>query len=278
MNLDEPKATCRLVFGRSPALRDAPHHFCPGCGHGIIARIAAEVVEEMGLREDTIAVAPVGCAVYVYKFWNFDCSEAPHGRTPCVASGIKRVYPDKLVFTYQGDGDLAAIGTGEIIHTANRGECISVIFVNNTCYGMTGGQMAPTTLVGQKSSTTPRGRDFATSGAPVQVCELLAHLPGARYVERCSIGTPERIMAAKRSIRRAFEVQRSGQGFSLVEVLSPCPVNWGVTPVEAMEILEKELPDYFPLGKIKDTTRFDEPSALAKPVAEDSKLRPKKDA
>ncbi len=241
-------------YKRPEALSNVPTHYCPGCGHGIVHRIIAEVLDDLGLREKTIAVAPVGCAVLAYDYWRIDVTEAPHGRTPAVATGIKRVQPDKLVFTYQGDGDLAAIGTAETVHTANRGENITIFFVNNTVYGMTGGQMAPTSLLGQKTSTTPAGRDLAIHGNPIRVCELLATLDGSAYLERVAITSPASIRKAKKAVRKAFDVQLTGLGFSLVEFLSPCPTYLRMSPSDALKHIAETLTKVFPLGVFKDKT------------------------
>jgi len=226
-------------------------HYCPGCGHGIVHRLICEVVDELGIRERMIALAPVGCAVFAYNYWNFDTTEAPHGRTPAVASAIKRVHPDSIVLCYQGDGDLAAIGTAEIVHAANRGENITVIFVNNAIYGMTGGQMAPTTLLDQRSTTTPSGRS-QKEGHPIKVSELLATLESPRYIERVSVHSPKGVMKAKLAIRKAFRNQIEGKGFSLVEVLSMCPTNWKMTPMESCKWIEKHMMPVFRLGVVKD--------------------------
>jgi len=240
------------ILKRPISLKDAPHLYCPGCGHGIIHRIVAEVIDELGIREKTIAVAPVGCAVFAYDYFNFDVTEAPHGRPPAVATGIKRVLPDRFVFTYQGDGDLAAIGTAETVHAANRGENITIIFVNNANYGMTGGQMAPTTLIGQKTTTTPAGRDVKRDGFPMDVCALLSSLPGVSYLERVAVNSPKNIIQTKRAIKKAFENQINGKGFSLVEVLSQCPVDWGMTPKDAIAWVENTFMKTFPLKVYKD--------------------------
>lgn len=233
-------------------MKDVRTHYCPGCGHGTVHRLLGEVIDELEIREKTIGIAPVGCAVLLYDYFELDMAEAAHGRPPAVATGIKRVNPNSIVFTYQGDGDLAAIGTAEIIHAANRGEAITVIFVNNAVYGMTGGQMAPTTLVGQKTMTTPSGREISTAGHPLKVAELLAGLPGTAYISRVAVNSPPNIAKAKRAIRKAFQVQMEGLGLSLVEILSPCPSYWRLTPVEAMKWLEEKMVPYFPLGEIKD--------------------------
>ena len=232
-------------------MKDAITHYCGGCGHGIIHRLICEVIDELGLREKTIAVAPVGCAVIAYDYWDFDVTEAAHGRTPAVATGIKRVLPDKFVFTYQGDGDLAAIGTSEIIHVANRGENISVVFVNNGVYGMTGGQMAPTTLVGQKTQTTKKGRAVKRDGYPLKISEMIALLEGVTYVERTSVHSPKAVLNTKRAIKKAFENQINEKGFSMVEVLSMCPTYWGLSPEAACKRIEKDVLKTYPLGVLK---------------------------
>ncbi len=242
------------AYSHPVALADVPTHYCSGCGHGIAHRLIAEVIDDLGIREKTIAVAPVGCAVLAYDYWRVDVTEAPHGRTPAVATGIKRVQPDKVVFSYQGDGDLAAIGTAEIIHAANRGENFSVFFVNNTVYGMTGGQMAPTTLIDQKTQTTQCGRNKDTHGNPIRVCELLATLDGPAYLERVSLSSPGNVRKAKKAIRKAFEIQLAGKGFGLVELLSACPTYWRMSPVEAMDHIDNVLQGEFPLGVFKDTS------------------------
>ena len=214
------------IFKRTDVLTDAPFHYCPGCGHGIIHRLVAEVIDELGIRNQTAGIAPVGCAVFAYNYFDIDMYEAPHGRAPAVATGYKRVHPENYIFTYQGDGDLAAIGTAEIVQAAHRGEKITTIFVNNAIYGMTGGQMAPTTLVGQKTTTSPLGRSREHSGAPIRVAEMLATIEGSAYIERTAINTPANIIKTKNAIKKAFQAQIDGKGFSLVEVLSTCPTNW----------------------------------------------------
>lgn len=236
------------VFERPEALTTAKTHYCPGCTHGIIHRLVAEVIDELGVREETIGVSPVGCSVLAYNYFNVDMHEAAHGRAPAVATGIKRVHPENVVFTYQGDGDLASIGAAEIVHAAARGEKITTIFVNNAIYGMTGGQMAPTTLLGQESMTSPKGRDAATQGYPIRVAEMLATLEGAAYIARVSVHTPQEVAKAKKAIKQAFEYQIAGKGFTLVEVLSTCPTNWGYTPKEALKWLEDHMIPYYPLG------------------------------
>jgi len=239
------------IFSRPESLRDTATHYCSGCGHGIAHRLIAEVVDELGIREKTIGVAPVGCAVVAYDYWNFDCSEAAHGRALAVATGIKRVRPDNIVFTYQGDGDLAAIGTAETIHAANRGENLTKIFINNAIYGMTGGQMAPTTLLGQKTSTSIEGRVKEKHGYPLKISELLAPLSGVYYIERVSFHSPGEVLKAKHAIKQAFENQMNNLGFSLVEILSPCPTYWEKNPREALDWIKLVMQKEFPLGRIK---------------------------
>ncbi len=241
-----------VVFKKPESMTDKETHYCPGCGHGLIHRLVSEVIDELKIRENTIAIAPVGCAVLAYDYWDFDVSEAAHGRAPAVATGIKRALPDKIVFTYQGDGDLISIGGNELIHCANRGENITIIFVNNTVYGMTGGQMAPTTILGQKTTTTPLGRNQALEGYPIRVSELIASLEGVKYLERVSTDKPANIIKAKKAIKKAFQNQIDKKGFSLVEILSPCPTNWGLDPVESNKAIENKLFSYYPLGIIKD--------------------------
>jgi len=240
-----------LVYRRPASLTTAHTHYCPGCTHGVAHRLIAEVLDELGVREKTIGVAPVGCAVFAYNYFNCDFAEAAHGRAPAMATGIKRVQPDKVVFTYQGDGDLAAIGTAEIIHTAARGENITVIFINNAIYGMTGGQMAPTTLPNMKTTSTPTGRDVELAGFPIRMAELLSGLDGASYVVRRSLHSPAEIRKAKKAIRAAFENQLQGRGFSMVELLSACPVNWNMQPLEALQWIETHMMPVFPLGDYK---------------------------
>lgn len=241
----------RQVFGKTPSLKDVPTHFCAGCGHGIVHRMIAEVVDELRIRERVVAVSPVGCAVLGYDYWDFDVSEAAHGRTPAVATGMKRARPDLIVFTYQGDGDLAAIGIAELIHAANRGENITIIFVNNGVYGMTGGQMAPTTLEGQITSTTPAGRMLQDCGAALRVPEMIAPFPGTKYLVRTALNNPKNIMTTKRRIKKAFQYQIDDVGFSLVEILSPCPTYWRVSPLDSLKWIEEKMIPYFPLGEIK---------------------------
>lgn len=242
-----------VVFQKTKGLTDTPFHYCPGCTHGIIHRLVAEIMEELNILDKAIGVAPVGCAVFAYEYFNCDMQEAAHGRAPAVATGIKRVHPDKIVFTYQGDGDLAAIGTAEIVHAAARGENITVIFVNNANYGMTGGQMAPTTLIGQETTTTPYGRKPEINGYPIKVSEMLSTLEGAAYIERVSVYDVKHVMQAKKAIKNAFLAQMQKKGFSLIEVLSSCPTNWGMTPVEALNWIKEQMEPYYPLGVYKNT-------------------------
>jgi 2-oxoglutarate ferredoxin oxidoreductase subunit beta len=242
----------KKIFSKPESIKDAALSYCPGCGHGIAHRLIGEVIDELGIREKTIAVAPVGCAVFAYDYFNFDVTEAPHGRPPAVATGIKRTNPDKFVFTYQGDGDIAAIGMAETIHAANRGENISIIFINNANYGMTGGQMAPTTLIGQVTETTPFGRDAKREGYPIHLCELLSNFKGVSYLERVSIYNPQNIIKAKKAIKKSFEYQLQGKGFSMVEIISNCPVDWGMTPLNSIKWTEEKFIKEFPLGTIKD--------------------------
>ncbi|MDR1886072.1 MAG: 2-oxoglutarate oxidoreductase [Synergistaceae bacterium] len=241
-----------VVYEKSAGLTDAPLSYCPGCSHGIIHKLVAESVMELGVEGRTVGVAPVGCAVMAVDFFSFDMVQAPHGRAPAVATGIRRALPDAVVFSYQGDGDLAAIGTGEIIHAAARGENITVIFVNNAIYGMTGGQMAPTTMPGQVTQTSPYGRSVDSAGFPIRVCEMLSTLDGVAYAERVSSDCIQNIRRAKSAIKRAFELQLAGGGFSIVEVLSTCPTNWGLSPIDSMEWLRKNMIPYYPLGIYKD--------------------------
>ena len=240
-------------FEKPKALTDNPLHYCPGCTHGIIHRLVAEVIDELGIRGRTIGVASVGCSVFSYNYFNVDMVQAAHGRAPAVATGVKRSDPkNNIVFTYQGDGDLAAIGTAETVHSAARGENITVIFVNNAIYGMTGGQMAPTTLPGQVTQTSPYGRDTNTVGFPVKVCEMLSQVDGATYLERVAVNNVKNIKGAKAAIKKAFQYQIDGKGFSLIEVLSTCPTNWGMTPTDSLKWLEDNMIPYYPLGVYKD--------------------------
>ncbi|SHM03463.1 2-oxoglutarate ferredoxin oxidoreductase subunit beta [Caldanaerovirga acetigignens] len=242
----------KVVFERPKSLQPVKTHYCPGCGHGVIHRLVAEVMDELGIQDKTIGVAPVGCAVLAYNYFDCDMQQAAHGRAPAVATGIKRALPDRVVFTYQGDGDLAAIGTAEIVHAAARGENITVIFVNNAIYGMTGGQMAPTTLVGQKTETSPYGRDPQMAGYPIRVCEMLATLEGPSFLARAELTDVKNINKAKSYIKKAFEMQLSGKGFSLVEILSPCPTNWGMKPKDAVDCIKHEMVKVFPPGVFKE--------------------------
>ncbi len=239
------------IFSRPESLRDLPTHYCAGCGHGIAHRLVAKAVDELGIRGRVIGVAPVGCAVIAYNYWDFDCSEAAHGRALAVATAIKRVRKDNIVFTYQGDGDLAAIGTNETIHAANRGENLTVIFINNAIYGMTGGQMAPTTLVGQKTATTLKGRNPEFEGYPLKISEMLAQLNGVKYIERVSLHSPAEVIKAQAAVKLAFENQINGVGFSMVEILSACPTYWGMSAKEALGWIKEVMVKEFPLGRIK---------------------------
>ena len=241
-----------IVFDKPKALTDAPFHYCPGCTHGIIHRLVAEAIDELGIEGTTIGVAPVGCAVMAYNYFACDMVEAAHGRAPAVATGIKRANPENIVFTYQGDGDLASIGMAETVHSATRNENITIIFVNNAIYGMTGGQMAPTSLPGQVTQTSPYGRDTATVGFPIRVSEMLATLDGPEYIERVAVNSVKNIKSAKKAIKKAFENQINGKGFSLIEVVSTCPTNWGMTPQKALQWLEENMLPYYPLGVYKD--------------------------
>jgi 2-oxoglutarate ferredoxin oxidoreductase subunit beta len=242
-----------VVYSRPEALAETYTHYCPGCTHGVAHRLVAEVIDELGIASRTIGVAPVGCAVFAYNYFEVDFAEAAHGRAPAMATGIKRVLPDRVVFTYQGDGDLAAIGLSEITHAAARGENLTVIFINNGIYGMTGGQMAPTSLAGQKTTSSPTGRDVELTGMPLRMAEMLAALPGAAYVARRSLHNPKEVNRAKKAIRRAFETQLAGEGFALVELLSNCPTNWGVPVADSLKWIEEKMVPYYPLGDYKGT-------------------------
>lgn len=241
-----------LSYQRPESLRDLPMHYCPGCTHGIIHRLIAEVIDELGLRQRTICVAPVGCAVFAYEYFNLDGCEAAHGRAPAMATGLKRVLPDRIVFTYQGDGDLAAIGGNEILHAAGRGENITVFFVNNSVYGMTGGQMAPTTLPGQVTTTTQSGRDLRVHGYPLHITEMLATLPGVAYAVRRSMHSVAEMRKTKKAIKIALQAQMQGRGFSIVEILSSCPVNWGLDPAASLDFIRDQMTPIFPLGDFKN--------------------------
>ncbi len=240
-------------MNKEKSLIDRPMHYCAGCGHSIVHKIICEIIDELGIREKTIAIAPVGCAVIAYDYWNFDVTEAAHGRCPAVATGIKRVLPENIVFTYQGDGDLAAIGTSEIIHAANRGEKITVIFVNNGVYGMTGGQMAPTTMINQKTATSLRGRRVERDGFPLKISEMLSILPGVKYIERTSIHNQDNIRKTKEAIKKAFNIQIQNKGFSMVEVISACPIYGAKSIKDAYKKIEEEIIKFYPLGVLKDT-------------------------
>ncbi|MEF9426223.1 MAG: thiamine pyrophosphate-dependent enzyme [Candidatus Mariimomonas ferrooxydans] len=242
----------KKITRRPESLKQVPFRFCTGCGHGLLHKIIAEIIDEFGMREKTIGFAPVGCAVFAYDYFNFDVIEAAHGRPPAVATAIKRLLPDRLVFTYQGDGDLAAIGTSEIIHAASRGENFSVVFVNNATYGMTGGQMAPTTLLGQKTTTTVKGRTEKSEGHPIKISEMLSTLEGTSFICRTSLDTPKNVIATKKAIKKAFQYQIDCKGFSLVEVLSPCPTDWWMSPEESLSWIRKDMIPVFPIGVIKD--------------------------
>lgn len=241
----------KVVYQKPEALTDISTHYCPGCTHGLIHKLIAEVIDELGIREQTIAIAPVGCAVLLYNYFEVDSAEAAHGRAPAMATGIKRVQPDRIVFTYQGDGDLAAIGIAEAIWAATRGENITVFFINNAIYGMTGGQMAPTTLPGQVTSSSPAGRDVELTGMPIRIAELLADLPGVAYLARCSVYDIRTIKQAKKAIRKAFQAQMARAGFSLVEFLSSCPTNWKLSPRQSLEWIKQNMVPYYPLGDYK---------------------------
>ena len=242
-----------VVFEKPKSLADIPLHYCPGCTHGIVHRLVAECIDELGIEGKTIGIAPVGCSVLAYDYFNCDMIEAAHGRAPAVATGVKRSMPENVVFTYQGDGDLASIGLCETVSTACRGENITVIFINNAIYGMTGGQMAPTSLVGQITQTSPYGRDpGAGQGYPIKICELLATLEGPAYLERVTVNTVPRVRAAKKAIKKAFQNQIDGKGFSLVEVVSSCPTNWGLTPQKALEFIDEKMLPQYPLGCFRD--------------------------
>lgn len=242
----------KKVFERPESLKKTMFRYCPGCGHSLIHRLIAEVIGELGIREKTIGIAPVGCAVFAYDYFDFDMIEAAHGRPPAAATGMKRVLPDRIIFSYQGDGDLAAIGTGEIVHAANRGENITVFFINNATYGMTGGQMAPTTLPEQKTTTTTKGRDIKTTGYPLRVSEMLATIEGASFIARTSVDSYKNLVNTKKLIEKAFRLQMDGRGFSMIEILSPCPTDWGMSPEKAVEWLRTNMMSVYKLGVLKD--------------------------
>jgi 2-oxoglutarate ferredoxin oxidoreductase subunit beta len=240
------------ISSKPKSLSDKPFHYCPGCTHGIAHRLVGEVIDELDIIHKVIGVASVGCSVFTYDYFNCDMQQASHGRSPAVATGIKRVLPNNIVFTYQGDGDLASIGTCEIVHAAARGENITVIFINNAIYGMTGGQMAPTSLIGQKTTTSPEGRDSKVNGYPVKIAEMLATLEGTSYIERVSLHDVKHIKEAKKAIKKAFKIQIENRGFSLIEILSSCPTNWGLSPIESLKWIEEKMVKYYPLGVMKE--------------------------
>lgn len=244
-----------IVFQRPKSMADVNMHYCPGCGHGIVHRLIAETVDELDIEGQTIGIASVGCSVMNYDYFNFDMIQAPHGRAPAVATGAKRALPDNVIFTYQGDGDLAAIGTAEIVHAATRGENLTVIFINNAIYGMTGGQMAPTSLPGQVTQTTPFGRDVNLAGYPIKVCELLSTLDGVTLAQRVSIDCVKNVNEAKRAIKKGFKNQINNQGFSIIEVISSCPTNWGMRPIDSLTWVRENMLKYYPLGIYKDTVK-----------------------
>jgi len=248
----------KVVFDRPHALSDVPLHYCPGCTHGIVHRLVAQAIDELGIEDKTVGIAPVGCSVMAYNYFECDMIQAPHGRAPAVATGVKRARPDNIVFTYQGDGDLAAIGTAETVHVGARGENITIIFINNAIYGMTGGQMAPTSLKGQITTTSPYGRDLKIQGNPIHICEMMATLDGTAYAERVSVDCVKNVNAARKAIKKAFTYQMEGRGLSIVEVLSACPVQWGKTPVEALDWLRSDMIPFYPLGVYKDIAAKEE--------------------
>jgi len=242
----------KAAFKRPTSLKSAPFRYCPGCGHSLVHRLIAESIDTLGIREKVIGIAPVGCAVFAYDYFDFDILEVAHGRPPAAATAMKRVLPDRIIFSYQGDGDLAAIGTAEIIHAAARGENITIFFMNNATYGMTGGQMAPTTLLGQKTTTTPTGRDTRLSGYPLRVAEMLATIEGASFIARTSVDSPKNLLRTRALIEKAFRYQREGKGFSLLEILSPCPTDWGLSPEESIKWIQSDMIPVYPLGVLKD--------------------------
>ena len=247
-----------VVFEKPKSLTDVPLHYCPGCTHGIVHRLVAEAIDELGVEGITVGVAPVGCSVMAYDYFNCDMIEAAHGRAPAVATGVKRALPENVVFTYQGDGDLASIGMAETVHAAARNENITIIFINNAIYGMTGGQMAPTSLPGQVTQTSPYGRDTSHCGFPIKVSEMLSQIDGAEYIERVAVNNIKNIKAAKKAIKKAFQNQIEGKGFSLIEVISSCPTNWGMTPKAALEWIDEKMIPYYPLGVYKDRSAAQE--------------------
>ena len=242
----------KKVFDRPRSLKPNAFRYCPGCGHSLVHRLIAECIDSLGIREQVVGIAPVGCAVFAYDYFDFDILEAAHGRGPAAATALKRVMPDKIIFSYQGDGDLAAIGISEVIHAANRGENFSVFFINNATYGMTGGQMAPTTITGQRTTTTPKGRDVLTTGYPLRVSELLSSIEGVSYIKRVAVDSYKNLLTARKAIEKAFRYQIDGKGFSLVEILSPCPTDWGMSPKAAADWVRTTLSHTYPLGLIKD--------------------------
>jgi len=253
----------KKVFGKPESLSDKPFTYCPGCGHSIIHRLTAEVIDELDIQPRCIGIASVGCSVFADDYFKFDFIQAAHGRAPAVATGIKRVQPECVVFTHQGDGDLASIGCAEMIYSANRGESITILFVNNGIYGMTGGQMAPTTLIGMKTTTSPLGRQAEGAGYPLKVCELLSGLKGVAYLERTAVNSPQNVIKTRKAIKRAFQYQLEGLGFTLVEMVSQCPTGWGKLPKDAVQWLDQEMNEYFPLGVYKDI-KAEEPQGVAK--------------
>lgn len=249
----------KKVFERTKGLTEIPMRYCPGCGHGVVHRLVAEVLEELNVLDRSVAIAPVGCSVFADEYFNCDAIQGAHGRGPAIATGIKRVKPECVVFSYQGDGDLASIGMAEIVHAANRAENITIIFINNAIYGMTGGQMAPTTLLGMKSTTSPHGRTVEANGYPFRMCELLATLDGAVYLERCSVHTPANVLKCKKAIKKAFTYQIERRGYTMVEIVSQCPTDWGMTPLNAIEFVKTKMIPYFPLGVIKSPEKKESP-------------------
>jgi len=256
----------KKVFERTKGLTEIPMRYCPGCGHGVVHRLVAEVLEELNVLDRSVAIAPVGCSVFADEYFNCDAIQGPHGRGPAIATGIKRVKPECIVFSYQGDGDLASIGMAETIHAANRAENITIIFINNAIYGMTGGQMAPTTLLGMRSTTSPHGRTVEANGYPFKMCELLATLDGAVYLERCSVHTPANVLKCRKAIKKAFTYQIERRGFTMVEIVSQCPTDWEMTPLNAIEFVKTKMIPYFPLGVIKSPEKKESPKAKEEPV------------
>lgn len=264
-----------MIFKKPFSLTQTPWRYCPGCGHGIIHRLIAETIDDLNIRDRVVGIAPVGCSVFLYEFFNCDMIQAAHGRAPAVATGIKRSRPDLIVFTYQGDGDLAAIGTAETIHSATRGENFTIIFINNAIYGMTGGQQAPTTMPGQRTTTNPYGREPKIHGYPIRVCEMLSTLDGTVYLERVAVNKGTSVLRAKRAIKKAFKIQIEGLGFSLVEILSPCPTGWGITPLKACEHIDKVVIPYYPPGVYKDITQEVSVTPVVKEIPPEKPLEEK---